>query len=165
MRRSSSRAGLIASGNSVVTIDEEDQRLDHLIPVPDREPQIARDHQTERALPSPADVHQCSSSVRTPGASLQQQLMRGRQDHPAARRCSAMHDSNSAMPAASRFVIGSSRIHSGARVSRMRAMATRRFCPADSARAGRSAHCCDLQPRERLAQLLPLDADGAEPTP
>ncbi len=62
-----------------------------------------------------------------------------------------MHSSNSSMPAESRFVIGSSRIQSAARVSRMRPMATRRFCPADNARAGRSAHC-SMRSRANVAR-------------
>jgi hypothetical protein len=51
-----------------------------------------------------------------------------------------MHSSNKEMPEASKFVIGSSNTHSFVSDNRIRAIANRRFCPADIARAGSAAH-------------------------
>ena len=60
-------------------------------------------------------------------------------DEAAAGRCSRITPANSACAAASSAVVGSSSSQSGRGATRSRASATRRFCPADSARTGKSA--------------------------
>ena len=87
------------------------------------------------------------SSRRNPLRRAEPQLPRARQperrvgrgDHDAAVVEVLAHDrGEGACAAASSAVVGSSSSQSGRRATSSRASATRRFCPADSARAGKS---------------------------
>ena len=62
----------------------------------------------------------------------------GGDDDPAAARCARMMAASAAWAAASSAVVGSSSSQSGRSATRRRASATRRLCPAESRRAGKS---------------------------